>query len=74
MHLRTWGRCHGLRVIAGAIMSPTHKSIICAIVLAIIGGWAITYYWQETAGSFGAGLLFVVGLILFGRIFPVPTR
>jgi hypothetical protein len=55
-------------------MSPTHKSIICAIVLAIIGGWAITYYWQETAGSFGAGLLFVVGLILFGRIFRVPTR
>jgi hypothetical protein len=68
------GRCHGLHVMQATMMDPTYKSIICAIVPAIIGGGAIAYFWQATAGSFASGFFFVAGLILFGRIFRVPAR
>jgi CBS-domain-containing membrane protein len=55
-------------------MTPIYKSIICAIVLAALVGWAVAYFWQATAASFAGGLAFVVGLIVFGRAFGVPTR
>ena len=48
--------------------------LACAIVLAALVGWGVGYLWQATAGSIAAGLVFIVGLIVFGRAFGVPNR
>jgi uncharacterized membrane protein AbrB (regulator of aidB expression) len=55
-------------------MSPTTKSTICALLLAIIVGWVAAFFWHQPAGSFVGGAAFVVGLVLFGRLFKVPLR
>ena len=46
----------------------------CPRILAAIVGAAVGYVWQATAGSIAGGFAFVVGLIVFGRIFGVPPR
>ena len=55
-------------------MSPTSKSILCAVLLAIIADWVTALYWLQRAGSFVARATFVTRLILFGRLFKMPLR